>query len=219
MKKAVSAAVGILFVAAVAGRGAELGRRPVSSQSPAAGSAIEVTTPYEEFVAEGAVGTELDFLWHAADWDVGSQSYDAKVWRPQLSVFYGASRMFDIRATIKYLDMEDNDADAGGDLDLLRLGVGSKLWIPTGTQVRPYAALLINYYVLDSDRVDINEGTFGVSGEAGLAYQMTDSFLLRVGVQGETFLADAEGRPEGQDDNEDVSFSAFSVGLGATLLL
>ena len=201
-----------LSLIAIHAYSAELGRRPVSSQAPGVGSQITVETTYEDVMSGGLTGMELDFAWHSADWDVGSESYDDKTWTPQVSLFYGVNNFMDIRLAVKYLDLKDNKDD----LDLVRLGIGAKAWLPTGSEFTPYIGLLINYYILDSSSVDVDEGTFGISGEAGVAYLMADWFLVRIGLQGETFLADAEATVENED--EDVKFSAFSFGLGVTVL-
>lgn len=182
---------------------AALGRRTI-------GGLGEVEKDYTVVMAEGRLGLELDFAWQRAYWDVGDDSLYDETWMPRASLFYGISDFLDFRACVKYVSLEDGEHD----LSLMRAGIGAKGWIHTGTDWTPYVGALLNYYVLHSDSVrEIAEGMFGVSGEAGICYQVSDAFLIRLGAEAEGFLGEADGGEDG-----DIPFAALSVGLGATIL-
>lgn len=194
---------------------AELGRRPIKMTGPRGGSQPGVVIAYGDIMSEGSMGLELDLLWNSADWEVGSTNkYDDTPWGPRVSLFYGVSDSVDIRVCAKYLSLKDDT----GELDALRIGVGAKAWLSSESDFTPYLGLLINYYNFVDGKVsntDISsiDGTFGGSLEAGVAYLLADTFLVRVGLQGETLFGDADAGPAG-----DISFSALSFGVGATVL-
>lgn len=195
----------VSLLSASDGFSAELGRRAVEIPTP-------VQKAYQGILSEGNMGFEVDLTWNTADWDVGSESYHDKVWMPELSLYYGINDFMDVRLCSKYLSLKDDTID----LDIVRVGIGTKAWIPTKSDFTPYVDLLINYYNLGSDRINDIEGTFGISGGAGVSYLLTDTFLIRVGLHGEIFLTDAKGSVDGSDKN--ISFSALGIGLGATVL-
>jgi len=193
---------------------AELGRRPLNQD---AGSGRmghpQATETYQYVMAEGVVGVEVNLLWDAADFDVGPVSADDKVWSPEVGLFYGVSDRCDIRLCVKMMSLNDE----GTDLDALRIGIGTKLWATTGSDFIPYLGVLVNYYDLDSDAARGVDGTFGLSGEAGVGYLMTDAFLVRVGISGETFFGDADAT-DTDGDPIDVSLSSIGFGIGVTYL-
>ena len=192
---------------------AELGRRPVRMTPPRGGSQPEIVTAYGKILSEGATGLELDLAWNTVDWDVGSTSYDDNVWTPQISFYYGVSDSMDVRLSAKILSLKDEASD----MDAIRVGIGIRGWLSAETDITPYIGLLVNYYSLDSDSIGDMEGTFGLSGEAGIAYLASDTLLIRAGIHGETFLDDAEGNVNGSD--MDVSLTAVGVSIGITVLL
>ena len=205
--------LGIVLCAGL-GFGAEMGRQPVQ-QGTAIGrtSPVDAQATYRDIMAEGAIGAEADLHWNSVSWDVGSQSYSAAAWTPQVALFYGINRFCDVRATAKFMSVDDD----GAELSAVRAGVGPKFWFSTGTDFLPYASVLLNYYTFSSDDVDDVEGTFGLSGEAGIAYLASDSFLVRVGVTAETLLGDASAT-DILGQSADVSVSALGFGLGLTFL-
>lgn len=189
---------------------AELGRQRAGA-GPA--SPPEISKAYRGGIAETGWGLEAALDWTSVDWDAADTSNRDDVFAPQVSLLYGASPNFDMRASVRYFTASDED-----DLDVVRIGVGAKLWFGDHSEWVPYLGLLLNYYLLDSDVVDDVEGTIGVSAEAGVAYIVSDSVMVRIGFQGETLLQDAEG--DAADDaggKADLDLTSLGLGLGVVV--
>ena len=163
-----------------------------------------------------AAGLEVALGVNFADWDIGAASFDDTVIAPQVSLFYVLSPSIDIRAVLKYSAPDDGNETLSGELTLWRLGVGGRYWFETGTDVHPYAGLLLNYYDVDADALTNTKGTLGFSGEAGVAFTLNDAFMMSLSVQYESFLSDPDGELDGV--GQDISFSAASVVVGGTFL-
>lgn len=199
---------GLAMGVALAVHAADMGRQAVGKD---AGS-VPVVQDYRGAMTETGPGLEASLDWSMVDWDAGDASFSDSVFVPGVAFSYGLGQWADIRFTARYATLDDG----AGDLDLLRLGVGSRLWIDLESDVVPYAGLGLNYYLLDSDAADDVDGTIGLSAEAGVAYLLGEFTALRAGIQLESTLQDAEA--EVGDETVDVSLSAFSFGLGLQLL-
>lgn len=186
---------------------AELGRKTIEPGS-------ELKTYTDARIAE-LPGVELDWDMTMMNWDVGTHSFDDRAGSPSATLFYGVSESLDLRATLKYARVKDTDGELASDLSTLRLGFGARLWGQRGL-LYPYAGGLVNYYFLDDDELGSVDGALGLSVEAGIAYLIQDLFMVRAGIQGEVSLVDGQVTLGGRE--EDVSVSAFSVGVGAILL-
>jgi outer membrane protein W len=193
---------------------AEIGRRPITKGSP------EVSKTYNDIMSEGTIGIDLAFGWNSASWKIGDgDSNSQNTWLPQAAIFYGMNEHLDIRLAAKFLSLEDeNKEGVKQTLDMTRIGIGGRYLFSTETDFMPYITVLINYYIPDSDNLDNLTGTFGLAGDIGVAYQVTDSFLLNVGLQAETFLGKADGIDKVTGEDEQLSFSAYGIGIGATVL-
>ena len=197
---------------------AELGRHDMAGARTAPG----VEKSYQAGFMEGGAGMEFGLNWNSVSWDVG-RSYSDQVWAPQASFFYGVSDMVDIRATVKVLSMSDEKEDQDQDgqpeksgVDVVRLGVGSKVWFNTGTDFFPFAGVALNYYLLNTDEGSGEEGMFGLSAEAGVAYMLNEWVSVQIGLQGETSVMD--GNVEIKGESEDVSLNALGLGLALNVI-
>lgn len=202
-----------LWLAAMPAMSAEMGRKPLGGGAEG-GAGIETTKTYNDIFAEGIAGADLFLAWNNAQWkETGDGvSHSDKVWIPQVSLFYGMSKNLDIRLCGKWFSLQDDEAE----LDIVRVGFGVKFWGSTGTDFKPYVGALLNYYSLDSNAMDDEDGAFGLSGEAGVAYQVSDFLFISLGVQGETLLGKTKGDIAGE--SERLSFNALGLGLGAAVV-
>ena len=193
---------------------AELGRRDVSSRS--GGGGIETTKGYSDFLAEGVFGLDVSAVWNHARWDASGSTESAtdSGWTPQLSAFYGMNRFLDVRLCYEPLSLDDGQAN----LDITRVGVGVRAR-KSGADFIPFVEALVNYYVLSSDNVEDLDGAFGVSAEAGVSYQVSDFFLINLGITGETFLNEPSATDPTSGEDVRVSFDSFGVLVGVTVLL
>lgn len=197
---------GILLVPLVAVvEAAEMGRQAVR------GGGVPVEEAYRGALTESGTGFEASLDWSAMEWDIGDESYSDSTFVPGLALSYGLGQWADIRFTTRYAAPSDE-----ADLDVWRLGVGSRAWLPLGGDVVPYAGLGLNYYIFDSDDAGDIEGTIGLSAEAGVAFLLGEFSAIRAGIQLETTVQDGEATVG--DEDVDVSLSAFSFGIGYVLL-
>jgi hypothetical protein len=186
---------------------AELGRKTIQPGS-------EVKN-YDDARIAGLPGLDVGWDITLLSWDIGARSFHDQAGSPSVALFYGVSESLDLRATLKYAEVEDEDSGMSSHLSTLRLGFGARLWGKSGL-LYPYAGGLINYYFLDDDELGSVDGALGLSVEAGLAYLIQDAFMVRGGIQGEVSLLDGQATIGGKE--EDVSIAGFSAGVGVILL-
>ena len=165
-------------------------------------------------------GIELGASVNFANWKIGDESFSDRPVAPQLSAFFAVNQVFDVRCSLKYVTMRDVTETMDGDMNLWRFGVGSRAWFNGGTDLYPYAGLQFTYNLVNASALSDERGTLGVMAEAGLAFLMTEGTMVSLGIQADTFLANAQGKPKdgaGIKD-EDISFNSVGVSLGLTIL-
>ncbi|MBU4198748.1 MAG: hypothetical protein KKG09_10760 [Verrucomicrobia bacterium] len=197
-------------------RAAELGRFPVNDKSgkdvPPGAAPVEIEHAYRGAISgEMGPGIDIGLGWNAMRWKVGGESYRDQAFTPQASVFYSIGKHFDFRATGRYYQMKDDEFG----LKVGRLGVGPRGWLGLGEDFFGYAGVLFNYYYFYCDEGSHEQGTIGLSGEAGVAYLISDYVLLLVGVQAETTVAD--GKVDINDQTENLTMNGVGLNLGVMI--
>jgi len=209
------AAIIFLLIPGMTGA-AELGRFPVNDKSgkdvPAGVAPVEIEHAYRGAIS-GDLGPGIDvgLGWNAMHWKVGGESYNDQVFTPQASVFYSIGKHFDFRATGRYYQMKDD----GFGIKAGRLGVGPRGWLSLGEDFFGYVGALFNYYYFSCDEGSHEQGTIGVSGEAGVAYLLSDYVSLLGGVQAETTLSN--GKVDINDQTENLTLSGVGLNLGVMI--
>lgn len=168
---------------------------------------------------ELGMGLEFGVDYTAAEWDVGDESYDTSTPSFQATYFYAVNPVADIRATAKFMNLDD-ERNAEGmepDVRVIRLGVGTRLWFGQTTDLHPYAGATVNYYAMNGEDIDSIKGGLGLAAEAGVAYVVNDAFAVRAGLQAETTVLDAEG-DVGDGESADISLSAVGFGVGVVFV-
>ena len=194
---------------------ADLGRTTLEPS----GNTIRTGIGYRDLISEGMVGLDVNLMWNSPSVEGGDIDYDDQVWAPEIALFYGVGRGADIRFIGKILSVDSEDED--DEIDIWRLGVGTRYWMAVESDFIPYFGASLNYYSLDAGELDNEDGSFGLAGEAGLAYLITESAAIRLGLQMETLLGDADaeyGSGDNAGEGTDISLSMFSFGLGLSLL-
>ena len=196
----------VFSLSLLASPAAEMGRVPV--RQGAREEAIPTVKDYAGAMSEGGPGLNVMMAWNSLDFEIGDEEYSDESWSPQASFTYGIGSMFDLRATVKYME----GSEKGVDLSAIRLGVGARGWIKLKSDFQPYFGGHLNYYLLDIEQGSGNDGMFGVEGEAGLAYLINEFWAVHLGLFYETSVSD--GSTTIADAEEDVKLSAFGVGFG-----
>lgn len=211
MKSRLTGIVVIICGVAVTGHAVQLGQQSVTPGLVAPSSGVVVQKGYQGGMTEGQPNLDVGLDWNAIRWKVGDSFHD-QTWSPKVSLGYGVSDIFDIRATGEYLSLGDSE----NKLNAWRLGVGTRAWFPGCGDFRPYAGLLLNYYILDGavGGVDFanTKGAFGLSAEAGVAYIINEWVAVRAGMQAETTVI--HGKTDIGSDTKDVTLQGISFGLG-----
>jgi len=178
----------------------------------------------------GRWGLELDLKWDVADWDVSgsraavplrqleNRDYNEQAWTIRGAVFHSLNTAWDFRAAFSSRQLESD----GSDIGLTALGLGTKYRINTGTDFEPYLTVSLDYYIsVDVDEsgenareIDDVDNEFGVYGEAGIAYLLSDYVDLRAGVHYATLLDTVDATVG--NGNGDLDFSTLGFGFGAT---
>lgn len=189
------------------------------------GRQIEIKEP-GAFVEPGPgieVGGRFDLVkwdFSSAGWSSDSLGYEDEAFCPQMAFFYGINDTFDIRATLKWTSVQGEEEYVTGDMDVYRFGVGSKGWFKTGTEFVPFAAVGLNYYLVDVDIGDADD-LYGLSCEGGVAYLINDRISVQVSIQMEKTLSDGSLHITENDaiwmlsgdDRRDLALEAVGVGL------
>lgn len=192
---------------------AELGRFPVNDKSgkdvPAGAAPVEIEHTYRGAVsADMGPGFDIGLGWNAMSWKAGDTSYRDQAFTPQASFFYTLGKHCDFRLTGRYYQMKDE----GFGIKAGRLGVGPRGWLSLGKDFYGYAGALFNYYYFSCDDGSREQGTIGLSGEAGIAYLLSDYVSLLFGFQAETTVANA--KVDLNDQTENLTMSGVGVSLG-----
>lgn len=204
----------LLFLLAPRSSGAaELGRFPVNDASgkdvPAGTAPVAIEHAYRGAIsADMGPGVDVGLGWNAMSWKVGGESYNDQAFTPQASVFYSMGRHFDFRLTGRYYQMKDD----GFGLKAGRVGVGPRGWLGLGNDFFGYAGFHFNYYFFSCDEGSREQGAIGLSGEAGVAYLLSDYVSLLAGVQAESTVAN--GKVDIGDETENLTLSGAGLTLG-----
>ncbi|MDP2989742.1 MAG: hypothetical protein Q8O57_04160 [Kiritimatiellota bacterium] len=216
-------AAGISCLAAVAvllplhpALAAELGRFPVNDKSgrdvPPGTAPVEIEHAYRGAISgDMGPGIDVGLGWNVMRWNVGDESYRDQAFTPQASVFYSMGKHFDFRATGRYYQMKND----GFGLKAGRLGVGPRGWLNLGKDLFGYVGALFNYYYFYCDEGKNTQGTIGLSGEAGVAYLVSEYVSILAGVQAETTVAN--GKVDINDQTESITLSGVGLNLGVMI--
>ena len=196
----------ISILAAAAGA-ADMGRQPIGPSGTAAVRPGQVQNGYSASIGDMGPGIEAAVDWSSVNWKVAGNANHDSAWSPDVSFFYGISPYLDLRLNAKYMSLKDQD-----DMDVFRFGVGARAWLPTQWEVLPYAGVGLNYYRPSGSGLGSPEGALGISGEAGVAYLISERAAVRFGLQAEATVADAKATINGQKEN--ISLSAAGLGVG-----
>lgn len=205
--------------------GAELGRydlRGGGEVKRVETTVLPTTNLASRAFIEPGMGLDLGLGWSALSWDVGPRGYSDSVWSPEVSLFYGLDERFDIRATLKVFSADDEKDGVDGGMDAVRIGIGMRAWFATQSDFVPYVSASLNHYLISMDEASGEEGMFGLSAEAGVAYAFNEWTAVRLGLQGEFTLMDGTAEVASSDgsgvEEEDVSLSAVGFGIGVSVL-
>lgn len=210
MKKSICIIGGlcVVLLAVSYSLGAELGR--ISIKEGVAEGDITVERDYAKIIRASRTGLELNLDWSRSKWKIGDEDFEGDAWGPEIGLFYGINEYIDCRISGAYWKSDDK----GSDLKVGRIGIGSKIWIPTGTRFAPSLGVLLGYYIIDADwdghKVDTDD-RFGISLRGGIDYIITEFWSLGLGFKYDTLFGSSNVKIDGRDDDFKFSSLGFIV--------
>lgn len=204
----------------------ELGRGSLDgrSQHTGLGRAPLPAPTFEALGGAGSLGMMVNIGWAFVNWDVGPADGSDNVFVPSVSLYYKVTDAVDVNASLLYASGKDTDEELGDtSATLIRLGLGARYWLDTGTRFIPYVGGGIAFAMLDgdTDRTRVDDEVVGarvsvdnVPGgylEGGASFMLADQLHFTAGLSWD-FQFTSDATINGRD--EDFSVRVLSLNIG-----
>jgi len=154
------------------------------------------------------VSVDADLNFSRIGWKLADASHSDLTLSPQIGLSYAINEMIAPRVTVKYFSVSDDNSD----LNVWCISLGGRFWFPVDSYFVPFIGGTLNYYDLSLNQAGHVNGAGGLTGEAGIGYFISDTFVITLNISGETSLVDGQTTIDNRD--EDISLNAISLGVG-----